>query len=363
MNKIIFLTTWGVRCGIAQYSKYLFDELNKINGVSGKVHIHEMNNRERKYKLDKKHGVDSNDLVHIQHEFGIWPEHTPEIDGKLLITFHTISDFEKMRYTTRKFEKNYNVVGYIVHNEDSRANLDTKKDIWTISHGSTIIPRIYDGIDNNIDNNINNIDKEKIETRRRLGLDWIGEDRKKVGFVFGYQSGDKNYERLVNVARRVGVRLIISGAPRKEVKIDKSIFDNKKGKGKKHDKRKDDIIFVNRFLNEDEVNLYALASDFLLFDYAGKRHYSVSGAMHRVIGSGRPVICSDILHFGDIRNNAECLKFKDSSGLERKIRLLLENKDGSYDRLGVAAREYAEKTSWENVAERHLEIYRKYVNI
>ena len=108
--------------------------------------------------------------------------------------------------------------------------------------------------------------------------------------------------------------------------------------------------------------MYALASDFLLFDYAGKDHYSVSGAMHRIIGSGRPVICSDIRHFNDIENEKSCLKFKDHKGLERCIRLVLEN-PSERERLEMEARRYAEKTSWEKVAQKHIAIYRRYADL
>jgi glycosyltransferase involved in cell wall biosynthesis len=325
MSNIVFLSTYAIRCGIAGYTEYLFNALNKI--IPDSVVIHQMNSRDAKYKIDGK-----DNLIHLQHEFGIFPYHMPDIKGKVIVTWHTISDSEKMKSIIRKLEKQYDVVGYVVHNECARANLDTSKDIWTIPHGSMIIPEM-----------------DKMEARRRLGLSELGSD-KKIGFVFGFQSGDKHYERLMNAAHNVGIYLLISGAPREDVKIDKSIFKNKKG----------GAFFINRFLNEDEVNLYSLASDFLLFDYSAKEHYSVSGAMHRIIGAGRPVICSDIRHFSDIENEISCLKFKDSRGLERCIRSVLDN-SSEKDRLEMEARKYAERTSWEKVAQKHIEIYKQVI--
>lgn len=328
-NNIIFLSTWGIRCGIASYSEYLVNAINKI--IPETVLVHTMNDRDTKYKIHGK-GSFEGGLIHIQHEFGIWPYHMPDLNKcKIIVTFHTISDSEKMKDVMRRLEKHYDVSGYIVHGECSRANLDTSKNIWTIPHGSMIIPEM-----------------EKMEARKRLGLGELGGE-KKIGFVFGFQSGDKHYERLMNVSHNIGIYLLISGAPREDVKIDKSIF---KGKG-------GGTFFINRFLNEDEVNLYALASDFLLFDYSAKDHYSVSGAMHRIIGSGRPVICSDIRHFNDIENEVSCLKFKDSKGLERCIRRVLDN-SSERERLEMEARRYAEANSWEKSAQKHINIYRKY---
>jgi glycosyltransferase involved in cell wall biosynthesis len=325
MSKIVFLSTYGIRCGIASYSEYLIRAINYI--IPESTFIHKINSRDSKYKIDGDVG-----LVHVQHEFGIWPYHWPSIKGecKVIATFHTVSDREKMKDIIKGLEKHYEVVGYIVHSESARANLNTSKEIWTIPHGSMIIP-----------------ETDKREARRRIGLGELGND-KKIGFVFGFQSGDKHYERLMNAAHNVGIYLLISGAPREDVKIDKSIFKNRKG----------GAFFINRFLNEEEVNLYALASDFLLFDYSAKEHYSVSGAMHRIIGSGRPIICSDIRHFGDIENEVSCLKFKDSKGLERCIRTVLDNPNEE-ERLGMEARKYADRTSWDNVARKHLEIYKQ----
>lgn len=326
MSNIVILSTWGIRCGIASYASYLVDVLNKI--IPDSVLVHKMNSRDAKYKID---GNDK--IIHVQHEFGIFPYRMPDIRGKVIATFHTVSDSEKMKDTMRRLEKHYDVVGYIVHSESARANLDTSKEIWTISHGSMLIPEM-----------------ERMEARKRIGLSGLGIE-KKIGFVFGFQSGDKHYERLMNVAHKVGIYLLVSGAPRGDVKIDKSIF--KSGGG---------TFFINKFLNEEEVNLYALASDIILFDYSAKNHYSVSGAMHRIVGAGRPVICSDIRHFDDIENEISCLKFKDSKGLERCIRRVLDN-PGERLRLEMEERKYAEKTSWDKVAQKHIELYGKYVDL
>jgi glycosyltransferase involved in cell wall biosynthesis len=328
MSKIVLLTTYGIRCGIAGYSQYLLEAINKI--IPESVIIHQMNNRDSKYKIEG-----NENLIHIQHEFGIWPEHMPDISStcKIIVTWHTVSDTEKMKSIIRKLEKRYSVVGYIVHGECERANLDTSKNIWTVSHGSMIIPEM-----------------ERLEARKRIGLGGLG-DGKKIGFVFGFQSGDKNYERLINTAGKTGIYLLISGAPRGDVKLRKSIFNDGSI-----------AFFINKFLNEEEVNLYSLASDMILFDYNGKDHYSVSGAMHRVIGSGRPIICSDIRHFGDIENEKSCLKFKDSKGLEKCIRTVLDN-SSERERLEMEARKYADNTSWEKVAQKHISIYQRYVDL
>ncbi len=312
-KKIVIASTWNINCGIATYTRYLFDSLDKIS--PGRFTVNPIDEGVLRYK-----GVGK--LIHLQHEFGIVPE-PPKMKSKLIVTWHTVS---KHTYEAiEEYEYDYDVVAYIVHTGHARHNIDSSTDIWAIPHGSTLIPEM-----------------KKEDARRLLGINID----MPIGFVFGFQSGDKNYQRLIDAAKNTGIHLMISGAPH-HAASSINIPNDK------------NVTFINRFLVENEVNLYALASDILLFDYAAKDHLSVSGAMHRIIGAGRPVICSDVNHFIDIENEKNCLKFKDRKDLERSIKEALENKA----RFGIAAREYANRTSWENVARRHIEIYKRYTNI
>ena len=205
-----------------------------------------------------------------------------------------------------------------------RHSINSSKDVWAVPHGSTLIPHM-----------------RKEDARKILGINI----NMPIAFVFGFQSKDKNYQKLIDAAKNTDIHIIISGAQRREGY----------SLGIQNDKN---ITFLNRFIGENEVNLYALASDILLFDYIGKDHYSVSGALHRIIGAGRPVICSDVKHFDDIEHGSDCLKFRNQEELEKYIKYALENRE----QFGLAAKNYAEKTSWEKVARRHVEIYRRYVS-
>lgn len=314
-DRIILVSTWNINCGIATYTKYLWDDLSKISNNS--FIVNPINDGRLKHKIKSKGG-----LTHIQHEFGIIPT-LPRIKGKVIITWHTIS--RNMNDTIKEFESNYDVIGHIVHSECARQDIVTSKDVWTVPHGSTLIPEM-----------------KKEDARRLLGINI----NMPIGFVFGFQSGDKNYERLVEAAKKTGIHIIISGAPHHLINSE-SIENNR------------NVTFINRFLTEDYVNLYSLASDVLLFDYTAKDHFSVSGALHRIIGAGRPIVCSDIRHFSDIKHNENCLKFKNQNNLEKCIKRALDNSE----RLSLAARKYAEKTSWDKIAKQHVEIYKKYIDI
>jgi hypothetical protein len=377
-KKLVFVSTWGIKCGIATYTSFLVDAIKNVK--------EERTGWEGEAGSDNKSGIEIDvvpvnegvnvemvyaRMVNIQHEFGMMPS-PPRVGktSKCIVTFHTVmTDVTEdglgvdsligmgmgkeveiavggggvgrgmgMRFTLKRFESGLNIVGYIVHNKDSARVLKrwTKKDVHVIPHGSYKIPDI------------------SIEAAREmLGMKemGIGADDK-IGFIFGFQSYGKNYSELADVAKRVGMKLIISGA--KHERIKKNILDSNVIKDR-------NVIFLDRFLTELEVNLYALASDVLLFNYPKQDHYSVSGALHRVIGARRPCILSDTRHFADVNEYDDgVLKFipGDKGDLERKILEGLEKGD----ELGQKARDYAERTSWENVAKEHLRIYQKYVN-
>jgi len=312
-DRIVLISTWNISCGIATYTKYLLDSLNTI--APGSFVISSINRGVSKHKSIGR-------LTHLQHEFGIVPE-PPKMTGKSIITWHTVS--KRTNTAMKEYESNYNIVAHIVHSEHALSSIDSSKDVWTIPHGSMLIPEM-----------------KKEEARRLLGINI----NMPIGFVFGFQSRDKNYGRLIDAARSTGIHLMISGAPH-NVATSVHVPNDK------------NVTFINRFLTENEVNLYALASDMLLFDYVSKDHFSVSGAMHRIIGASRPVVCSDIKHFSDVEHGKDCLKFTRQSRLEWCIRRALKDSE----RLGVAAREYAEKTSWEKIARMHIEVYRKYTYV
>lgn len=313
-NKIVLASTWNVMCGIATYTKYLLDNLHRI--VPNSFVVDPIIDGELKYKSRGK-------LVHLQHEFGIVPKPPEKIRGKLIVTWHTVSKHTDA--AIKMYESKYDVVAHIVHSEYMRRSINSSKDIWVAPHGSTLIPEM-----------------RKEDARKILGINI----NMPIGFIFGFQSGDKNYQRLIDAARKTGIHIIISGAQHR-LGQSFNIANDK------------NVTFINRFIDENEVNLYALASDILLFDYVGKDHYSVSGALHRIIGAGRPIVCSDIKHFDDVDHGEDCLKFKDQKGLEKSIMRALEN----IEKFGLAARRYAIKTSWENVARRHIEIYKRYTTL
>lgn len=310
IDKIVIASTWNIKCGIALYTDDLLNALNKI--CPNSFMVNPMNNGSFEKDIDGK-------LTHIQHEFSIVPN-IPDTKGKVIITWHTVPD--NISRTIRAFESKLDIAAHIVPCEGASKYILTKKDVFIVSLGSTLMPHIK---------------KEDARVLLNINTD------KPIGFVFGFQSPAKNYLRLMRAAKNAGIHLIISG----------SMHNSGYESGVKDT---DHTTILNRYLTDTEINLYSLASDILLFDYAEQAHYSSSSALHRTIGAGRPVVCGNIRHFSDIDGVP---KFSDQKELEQCIKYALDNQES----LGKLSLRYAEVTSWENVAKKHIEIYNKYVEI
>lgn len=338
VNDIVFVSTWNIKCGISTYTGHLLRAMNKVYRKEKKEgEKKEINDICSVYSINNGVGWDriNGKLVELEHEFGI--VHRPIVsDSKILVTWHSIPP--DLYETISEYEKTLNIVGHIIHNEQSMEYIGgrTTKDVWVVAHGSKTF-----------------VNMKKEDVRELLGLDGLGiNDDEDVAFVFGFQSGTKNFKMLIDACKNIGIKIIISGSPHEcgFTNIDEESIDKK------------NVIFLGRYLNETETDLYALSSDILLFNYLPQEHYSVSGAMHRVIGAGRPCIVSNTKHFLDVEEEKDgVLKFNSGNQgeLEQKIKEGLVRRD----ELGKKALEFARKTSWDNVAKRRLEIYRHYVDI
>lgn len=345
MDKIVFVSTWNKKCGIASYTKYLTDTINRSErlgiGMDKIVGVFSVNNGIGYDKINGK-------IVHIEHEFGIFPKMIRS-DSKVVVTFHTIP--EDIGKTMSYIENRLDVVAYIAHFDKAYELMKegTKKDVYIIPHGSKVIAG---GDDSNM----------KLYARQLLNVNMKNEnginikENEDFAFVFGFQSGNKNFNEIIDACRNVGIKLVISGG------LHECGFSNQIGKTLDEGKNSH-VIFLDKYLNDLEIDLWSLASDVLLFNYIGQPHYSCSGAMHRIIGSGRPIVCSNTKHFTDVEESDGVLKFdndKDSvNSLEDKIREALNRRD----ELGMSARMFAMRSSWEKVADAHMNIYNRYVDL
>jgi len=321
---ILMVTTWDVNCGIATYSKHLTDSIRQ-NYTDESIKIVSINN-----------GLPlsiEGEIVHFQHEFGIIPQ-LPRVTGHSVITWHTVPT--KPHDEVRRISQ-MDDVHHIVHADVAKQALmqsGIKYDqITVIPHGSFKFPEpmIY-----------------KQAVRELLGLP---SDRF-IAFIFGFRSINKGYDDILdfNIDNAL---LLVTGAPNHSENATAMSGNISKWTNTEH------VQFLYEFLSELKVTLYALASDAFIFNYPGDKPYiSSSGAMHRIIGAGRPIICTDVPQFDELEHNVSALKVNHPGEIEDSIRLLMEDPDLA-DKLGEYAMVVSEETSWEVVAQQHMDLYSK----
>lgn len=315
---ILMVTTWGVNCGIATYSKHLMDSIDED------IKIVSVNN-------GSPISIDG-EIIHFQHEFGIIPQ-LPRVTGHSVITWHTVPT--KPHDEVRRISQMD--VHHIVHADVAKQALmrsGIKHDqITVIPHGSQEFPEPV---------------IHKQVARDLLGLP----PDKFIVFMFGFRSINKGYDDILDFDIDNAL-LMVTGAPNHSENTTAMSGNISKWTNTDH------VQFLYEFLTELEVTLYALASDAFIFNYAGDKAYiSSSGAMHRIIGAGRPIICTDIPQFDELEHNISALKVSYPEDIETSIRLLMKDQDLA-DKLGDNAMVVSEETSWEIVAQQHADLYSK----
>ena len=117
-------------------------------------------------------------------------------------------------------------------------------------------------------------------------------------------------------------------------------------------------VMLNKWLSDNAINLYASASDIFLFNYMVEGHSSASGAMHRIIGAGKPVVCNRAAgQFSELNEDrGEALKFDDTEEAIESIVELIRNK-ALYNKYSAGIQSFAKKTSWPNVSKKYLEVF------
>ena len=197
--------------------------------------------------------------------------------------------------------------------------------------------------------------------------------RKRLGFghdspllvAFGYFEPSKNHQCLLEAfsllrLRQHNAKLWIGGhvrwpsPPAAEYQAHIMNLIDKMG-------LQEHVTMCKEEVPESDVSLLLAAADMSAASCIGiEDTYSSSGALHRMLGSGRPIVASDIPKFHELRQILpEILVNPDNpEELARVLIRLLE--DCSFRALIASkARQFAAETSWPRVAKSHLDIYRR----
>lgn len=376
-HHVAFVSTFDTECGIATYTRMLANSLIQ-NGVKVSVLAevtpdHPVSDEPTDYDgvsvyrcwsrnapnwvladeiLNKIHP----DVLHAQHEWTMIGQATQALanlisnfDGARAITWHT-PDFpsnERARNTFMLFDSVCDL--HILHNR-SKVPMMASQCMNGVTH---------------IDHGILSIEPNP----NAKSIVQVGE-RVPMLFTYGFLSGGKGVHTFLKAALKA-----VEKSPYFEVVAYGGAHPNYPTHPdllkECHDlaDQSEQIYFIPKLLSEEEIDLHCNAADFLVFPYEGEllsggSISSSSGAVFRVLDSGKPIICSDEGRLRDIIGGIHGWKVAqgDSESLSEAIADAVScylSEPSRYNKMRASVKQLSHRLSWNNVSKRHINAYRK----
>jgi glycosyltransferase involved in cell wall biosynthesis len=377
--EILIITSYPNReCGIASFSSDLRNAIMQRAGKIMNVTIGALDNgiverfypQEVKFKinaLDKKSYVTcaekiNNDeaiqMVFIQHEFGLFGGlygnflilMLRKLTKPVCINFHTVlpnPDYDR-RNMVRKLSQYANEVIVMTNNAKQQLEnyygIDTRK-ISVIPHGTHTI-----------------IHKEKEVLKEKFGF-----QGKQLLSTFGLISSNKNIETVLlslsNVVKIFPeITYLIIGKTHPEV------YKNEGESYREYLEHiieklqlKNNVVFINRFLETQEILDYLQMSDIYIFS-SKDPNQAVSGTFSFAMSAGCPIIATQIPHAKEYLSADEgiLIDFENPAQMSQAINHLLAN-NHLLEQMRINVLHKNANSKWDNVAKQHLDILKPYL--
>jgi len=371
-------------CGIATYTRYLADALLDLDeGISLTVLTKRGGGEEHSERLTIIPCFSAGDykdilpslkglrpqrphLIHIQHEFGIFPAEENFLSFlkavkahgyASIITLHTV--YTRDTATTAGFDvdiEEYNcqignlVDCEIVHLDKPlrsvllRMGVPSEK-IRTIPHGTELLELLGSS-----------------QAKKRLGL-----PKGRLILSFGFIKKSKNQLSLIEALPLIvkdvpDAYLFIAGYSRIMDPNDISYIELCKERARELG-IEDRVVFSDAFIAEQDVHIVFSAADCCCcLDNEESR--SGSGALHLALGSGKPIIASRIPKFEEelMRHvSDEILHLPNNiQGIAKTIVRIFKDERFA-NQIAKSIRQYALGTSWKETAKKHLTLYKRFL--
>ncbi len=351
-----------VECGIATYSAYLIDALREKGtdvyvvshlGASGPQVFAAFNENDLDDKAYQVALRFTPDIVHVQHEFGLYGPHfgvniLPVIVKFRLIgvpvvtTLHTV--YEDPQPGHRILIENIlaNSERVVVHQDYQRRTLErlypphyTRK-VTVIPHGARLVDPLA-------------------HAKARLGLP---ADRKVI-LLIGYFRPSKHFELIVDLLPEILQRypnalLVLAGKIRNQEYSDyrDRLFDHIR-----RSPAQDHIRVILGQLRQETFDTILSAADVVVLPY---KITSQSGILAHCLAFGRPVVTSDTPAMRELISESGAGVIVESEAQYPGVIAALLGDETKSRRMSEAARRFVrEKLAWPLVAERHIALYRQ----
>ena len=326
---------------------------------------HNKNNSEILLKLVREIEPD---IVHIQHEFGLYgfylnsirPSKTStgldtfynKCKTPIVTTFHTSMYFKQWRKLVNIKEKGndrdllrlYSLCKYCSHlvNYTSIHRINRmfiSKSAYGIvlsDYMRKLIPGtnvIYHGSEPYFKKEISHI-----EARKKMHLP----ENEKLALAQGFVTNTKGWDIIRKIKMPKDWRLVVN--------YSKNFYNNEKINFEFHD---DKVINLNKkYLSEEDLSLLYFSCDAVFLPY---KVCSGSGVMFDGLGHGKPFVASDLGFFKEFSlMNLGIITKRDP----RKFEKAFEQIDKHYKHYESSVKEFRKNLIWDNIAKQHLSIYK-----
>jgi len=352
-----------IECGIATYTQFLSEAMSKRNheihiisekGAQG-VNVHPVytkTSRSLSHDIYDMSAKVTPDMVHIQHEFGLFGE-TCGISILDLIfrykanlipvvaTFHTVLEHPDnvQHLIMSSMCRELNAV--IVHEKDHIDLLlnvygAEKSKIYLIPHGARDMPEVKNA-------------KEK-----------LGFENKKVVLLAGYFRPTKEFHRIINLFPEIVKQvndslLVISGKVRV---LGFNSYRDELFNTINNSPVKNQIEVLRGQFPQLTFDTILSASDVMVFPYSMGAQ---SGVMAHAMTFGKPVVTSNLPAFKAIIKQANIgfTAASDEEYVSAIVKLLTDEK--CYSEFSANAKKHIkENISWDIIAEKSLEVYQQF---
>ena len=356
-----------IECGIAAYSEYLTQALRKKqNDVYIVSHVggsgQQVFNGFDYEDGDLAHKAYSTmvrftpDVVHIQHEFGLFGKFYGVSVIPLILQFRLtgIPVVTTLHTVYRNPDENHRLIlqSILMHSNEVIVHEDYQKDALNAIMPFDVSHKIHV-----IEHGAREIDPVP-DARNKLKLP----EDKKIILLIGYFRPSKNFELIVDLLPQIlkkypDALLVLAGKIRGNEHID---YRTRLFHRIEQSPVKDHIYLIRGQLKQDTFDTILSAADVVVLPY---KINSQSGIMAHSLALARPIVASDSGAMRRILERSGAgLVCKNDQEFVDNIVTILQN-PALAEEMSRNARKYVrEHISWSLIADRHIDIYQKLID-
>lgn len=334
---VAMVSPYDVRCGVATYTEQLNPELSRLGCVVYGIKLPRFGkkNSEILQNVVDAIPIDQIDLIHVQHEYGLYQNLEKSfyrgletLNKPIVTTLHSVGAWEVDKIIAAVSTK------VIVHNEFCFKRYN-HSNAGIIPHGCQILKEPS---------------PPKEECKKSLGIDPRTPLVGYLGFISSYKGLETLIDAMVNVPK---AGLLIAGGWHSGEGTE-YIFNLKEHTLNVLPSRCKWLGYVS---DKDLSRVYG-AMDLVVYP---SRFATESGALLQALSHGKAVIANRLYPFKEKEKLGALQTFKNTKQLTQKIKNLLNNVELRQN-LENGAKKYCEINSWTNIAEKHVKLYEQVLN-